>query len=437
MIIGINAAAAVKQPRTGVEEYTYQLIKHLTMLTEAREHRFFLFIPSFEKGGLRRIYRGKKIPPSPLFTKGGEKNLFDFPLPSNFEIKILRWPLPFLWTQIRLAWEIWRRKPDVLFMPVHILPFGAPKNSVVTIHGLEYEYWPEHYPFWHRLYLKWSTARALQRARRIIAVSENTKNDLIKFYNAKAEKIGVVHHGVSVCHSDPVAAGEESPANAGTGLGQAERSFAPLGMTTVEKPYLLYIGRIETKKNVQGVLEAYKILKEQYKIPHQLVLAGASGYGYKKIKKEIISSNKSCYAEIISTPYGIPKQVWDDKVTYHEKIVDLGYVSEEEKWQLLSNADIFLFPSFYEGFGIPVLEAQAAGASVITSYGSCLPEIAGEGALFVNPKNPAQIAEIVKRIIDDKILRDRLRQSGFENVKRFSWEKCARETLETILNFKG
>jgi len=406
MTIGINATAAVKQPRTGVEEYTYQLLKHLTMLTEAREHRFFLFIPSFEKGGLRRIYRSKKIPPSPPFTKGGEKNLFDFPLPSNFEIKILRWPVPFFWTQIRLAWEMWRHKPDVLFIPVHILPFGAPKNSVATIHGLEYEYWPEHYPFWHRLYLKWSTARALKRARRIIAVSENTKNDLIKFYNAKAEKIGVVHHGVSVCHSDPAAAGEESPANAGTGLGQAERSLAPLGMTTIEKPYLLYIGRIETKKNIQGILEAYRILKEKYNIPHQLVLAGVPGYGYKNLKLK---------AENLKL-----------------KMIELGYIDDAMKWQLLSGADIFLFPSFYEGFGLPVLEAQSVGVPVITSYGSCLPEIAGEGALFVNPKNPAQIAEIVKRIIDDKILRDRLIQSGFENVKRFSWDRCARETLKLL-----
>ena len=131
MIIGINAAAAIKQPRTGVEEYTYQLIKHLTMLPEARAHRFLLYTPSAVLGA------------------GG----FDFPLPPNFEIKVLRWPLPFLWTQIRLAWEMLVRSPDVLFIPVHILPFGAPKNSIVTIHGLEYEYWPQGYSFWRRFYL--------------------------------------------------------------------------------------------------------------------------------------------------------------------------------------------------------------------------------------------------------------------------------------------
>ncbi len=114
------------------------------------------------------------------------------------------------------------------------------------------------------------------------------------------------------------------------------------------------------------------------------------------------------------------------------KIKELGYVSEEEKWQLLAGADIFLFPSFYEGFGLPVLEAQTVGVPVVTSYGSCLPEIAGQGALFVNPANPAQIAEAVKQVIDDKLLRDKLIQLGYANVKRFDWEKCARETLKVL-----
>jgi len=106
MIIGINATAAIKQPRTGVEQYAYQLIKYLTMLPEATEHRFFLY----------------------LSAEVLKKNCFDFSLPENFIIKDLRWPLPFLWTQIRLAWEMLRRPPDVLFVPVHILPLIHPDN---------------------------------------------------------------------------------------------------------------------------------------------------------------------------------------------------------------------------------------------------------------------------------------------------------------------
>ncbi|KKT27231.1 MAG: AprM [Parcubacteria group bacterium GW2011_GWA2_43_9b] len=430
MMIGINAAAAVKQPRTGVEEYTYQLIKHLTMLTEAREHRFLLYLPVEArrmKAGetevivnLSTSFRSAQgISPeqaSRSRAAGASKaNLFDFPLPLNFEIKILRWPLPFLWTQIRLAWEMWRRKPDVLFIPVHILPFGAPKNSVATIHGLEYEYFPKDYSLWRRLYLRWSTKRAARRAKKLIAVSESTKNDLIKFYGADAGKIEVVYHGVNF--SNPslpllnLRGGEIHP----NPPFQKEGEISPLNLRGSEgelcKPYILYIGRIETKKNIQGILETYKILKEQYNIPHELILAGAPGYGYDNLKFKIANLKL--------------------------KITEIGYIDEATKWQLFSKADVFLFPSFYEGFGLPVLEAQSAGVPVVISYNSSLPEIAGEGALFVNPLNPAQIAEAVKSIIDDKILRDRLIKLGFENVKRFSWEKCARETLDTLLNYKS
>jgi len=357
MTIGINAAAALKQPRTGVEEYTYQLIKHLTMLPEAREHRFFLFVPNLPKEG------------------------FGFPLPENFIVKKLNWPLPFLWTQIRLALEMLFKSPDILFVPVHILPFFHPKKSVVAIHGLEYEYWPQCYSFFRRWYLRWSTKSALKRARRIITISENTKDDLLKLYGGDAGKIEAVLHGVS-------------------------KPEVKIKMKNINEPYLLYLGRIETKKNIRGILEAYEILKEKYKLPHKLILAGAPGYGYGNLKFKIKNLKL--------------------------KIIELGYVSEDEKWQLLLNADIFLFPSFYEGFGLPVLEAQAAGAPVITSDNSCLPEVAGEGALLVNPQNPAQIAKAAIAIIDDKVLRDRLIQLGYENVKRFSWEKCARETLNIL-----
>ena len=403
MIIGINTTAAIKQPRTGVEEYIYQLIKHLTMLPGAGQHRFLLFVPSFEKGGLGRILDQRKIPPSPPFLKGGGNSYFDFPLPQNFEIKILKWPLPFLWTQIRLAWEIFRRRPDILFIPVHILPIFHPKNSFVTIHGLEYEYFPKYYPLLHRLYLRFSTKYALKHAKKIIAISESTKKDLVKLYDGDAGKIEVVHHGVNVI-----------PAKAGI----QESGFRLKAGMTISKPYLLYLGRIEQKKNLEGILKAYRILKEKYQIPHALVLAGAPGYAYKNIKYQISPAS--------------PSEAGRANIKTKEDVILTGFVGEDEKLQLLGNCGIFLFPSFYEGFGLPVLEAQTAGVPVITSFNSSLPEIAGEGALFVNPRNPEQIAQAVKSLIDDKNLRDKLIQSGFKNLKRFSWEKCAGETLKII-----
>jgi len=387
MTIGINAAAALKQPRTGVEEYCYQLIKHLTMLPEAKAHRFFLYVPKSDTN--TRIH-----------LNDSNNKYFDFELPINFEVRKLNWPLS-MWTQIRLASHMVFNKPDVLFIPVHVLPRFHPKNSVVTIHGLEYEYFPEYYPFWFRNYLCWSTRYAVKHARKIIAVSENTKRDIIKFYRADVGKIEVVYHGVKISRCD---------------VHSSDYIFHDREICNQGKiPTLLYIGRIELKKNILGILEVYKILKEKYKISHELILAGAPGYGYEKIKLAL--------TENIS-----PLQ----RRNVLRQVRELGYVSEAEKWKLLRGADAFLFPTFYEGFGMPILEAQAAGVPVVSSNVSSIREVARDSALLIDPNNPEQIAQAVYKIIDDKALRDKLIELGFDNIKRFSWEKCARETLRIM-----
>ena len=376
MRIRINAKAAVQENRTGVEEYAYQVIKHLTLLPEAKAHQFFLLVPK---------NRYKK---------------FDFPLPENFIIKELYWPFPFFWSQIRLTWEMLINPRDVFFVHVHVLPFFCPKNSVATIHGLEYEHFPQHYPRWGYYYLRWNTKNVLRRARNIIAVSESTKQDLIKLYQGQADKISVVLHGWDVGK-------EKGPETQNPSQCSPKKSTLP---QHIKKPYLLYIGRIETKKNIQGMLEAFTILKEKFHVPHKLVLAGGKGYGYKILHSQL--ANFKNKADVILT----------------------GYFPQADKQPLLSNAEVFMFPSFYEGFGIPILEAQASNLPVVTSFVSSLPEVAGEGALFIDPNNPTQIAEAVYKIISDQAVRDSLIALGQENIKKFSWEKCARETLNAIIS---
>jgi len=355
MIIGINALAAFKQPRTGVEEYVYQLIKHLTELQESKKHSFILYT--------------------------SDNSNFNFQLPNNFEIRRLKWPLP-MWTQIRLSAEMIRNKPEIFFIPVHVLPLVHSKNSVVTIHGLEYEYYPKMYPLKHLKYLRWSTKYALKNARKIIAVSENTKNDLVKLYGANPEKIKVVYHGV-----------------------EKGQSFQGIKGQSLKSPFILYVGRIELKKNITGILEAYKILKKKYQVPHKLILAGTEGYGSEEILKNVKNND----------------------------IVFSGYVPEEEKMLLFKKAEMFILPSFYEGFGMPILEAQAANCPVITSNISSMPEVAGEGAVLIDPNDIEQIAEAMYKIICDKEFKKRLIQEGQQNLKRFSWQKCAQETSEILL----
>ena len=355
MIIGINAVAAFKHPRTGVEEYVYQLIKHLTMLENSKKHRFILY--------------------------NQNKNNFDFKLPDNFKIKRLKWSLP-MWTQVRLSAEMIKNKPEILFIPVHVLPLVHSKNSIVTIHGLEYEYYPEMYPLKHLKYLRWSTKYALKNAQKIIAVSENTKNDLVKLYGADPEKIKVVYHGVNLLESK-----------------------SELENKNKEK-YILSIGRLETKKNIHGLIKAFNLLKKKYQVSHKLILAGTKGYGFKEIFNNVKNND----------------------------IIFSGYVPEEEKMLLLEKAEMFVLPSFYEGFGMPILEAQTANCPVITSNISSMPEVAGDGAILIDPNNVEQMTEAMYKIINDNEFKKRLIKQGSQNVKRFSWQKCAQETSQVLTN---
>jgi glycosyltransferase involved in cell wall biosynthesis len=368
MDIGINASAAFKEPKTGVEEYTHQLIKHLAISKKNSKHRFILYCGNVNDSYCHRLFPA---------------------LPDNFNINKLKWSF-FGWTQLRLSAEMAFKKPDLLFIPVHVLPLIHPENSVVTIHGLEYEYYPELYSRNRLAYLRFSTNYSLKHAKKIIAVSQTTKEDLIKLYEVDPEKIKVIYHGFSA----------------------PEKSFQFI-KTEKDKisssPYLLFLGRLETKKNTRGLIRAFDLLKEKYRLPHKLILAGPRGYGYKSVKNRINTSR------------------------HKEDIIEKGYVSREEKWRLLKNAELFLFPSFYEGFGLPILEAQSAGCPVITSNLSSMSEIAGKSAFLVNPERIEEITEAIYKIIKDQRHRENLTRKGYQNIKRFSWQKCADETLRALV----
>lgn len=365
MRIGIDASRAFDQNRTGIEEYSYQVIKHLT--DKLNSHQVVLYIRNNQR--------------------------INFKLPDNWKLKVVYFP--YLWTQIGLSIELLFHPVDNLLIPAHTVPIIHPKNTVVAVHGLEYEFCPRAYSLWERLYMRWSIKNSCRWAKKIIAVSNNTKKDLVELYKISEDKIKVVYEGVSLCHSELVS---ESRENMEKILKQVQ-----------DDKYFLFIGRLEERKNINGIVEAFEILKEKYKIPHKLVLAGKGGHGYEDIKNKILKSKNK------------------------ETIILPGFVADEEKEKYIKNADVFLFPSFYEGFGLPILEAQNVGVPVVTSNVSSMPEAAGNAALLVNPKKPEEIAEATFRLINDKNLRDDIINKGLENVKRFSWEKCAREISELIL----
>ena len=366
MAIGIDASRAFVKNKTGIEEYSYRVIEGLTEYL--REDPVILYLDS-------RINKLEYI---------------NFDLPEKWKTKFIR--APKFWTQIRLSLEMLFHPVDVLFVPAHTVPLVHPRNTIVTIHGLEYEFCPSAYSLFERIYMRWFIRRSCKWAKKIIAVSNNTKKDLMRLYKVPEEKIEVIYEGVS-----PKA--RLFPSSS-TALG----IFQSQALTK----YLLFIGRLEERKNISGVVEAFETLKKKFNVPHRLILVGKFGFGGEAIKSRIDSSE------------------------YKSDIILTGYVSDEDKFYLMANAEAFLFPTFYEGFGLPILEAQNFGVPVVTSNISSMPEVADGSAVLVDPKRPDEIAGAVYKLISDESHKNDIIKKGYENVKRFSWEKCSKKIAELI-----
>ena len=372
MFIGIDGSRAFLPERTGIEEYSYQVIKHLR--ESLQEESVFLYMRPEQE--------------------------VDFELPKNWQVKKL-WA-PRLWTQVRLSLEMLLHPVDTLFIPAHTAPIIHPRKTIVTIHGLEYEFCPEAYSFLERWYMRLSIRFSCVAASTLIAVSENTRKDLISLYGVAKEKIVVISEGYEQNFKFR-SKNFESNQNSRISELKIESKFK-----IQNSKFILFIGRLEERKNVVRIIEAFEILKTKYQIPHQLVLAGKQGYGYEKIRLQIADCR------------------------FKNDIQELGYISEEEKWELLRGADVFVFPSLYEGFGIPVLEAQSVGVPVVTSNTSSLPEVGGDGATYVDPLSSEAIAEGIQEVLSDEAFRSGIIEKAIRNRDRFSWKKCANEIANIL-----
>lgn len=315
---------------------------------------------------------------------------------SNYTVKKI--PFPLLWTQTRFAFEIFRDAPDVLWMPVHNTPICRRKNLkiVVTIHDLAFKIFPDYFPKKDLVKLNKLSDLAISNADHIIAVSNSTKNDILKFYpQISKEKITVIYHGF-----DPELFQRE--------LSQEEWESILKSYNLKPKSYLLYVGAIQPRKNLEVLIEAFEKIKE--KNPElKLVFAGAPAWKYQTTLDKIAASKVS--GDIIVT----------------------GNLEFEKISTLYQYAKMLVFPSLYEGFGIPVLEAMAAKVPVILARNSSLVEVGGEAALYFETENSTDLASCMQRIIEDDVLSGELVRKGSEHAANFSWEKCARETLDILL----
>jgi len=360
MLIGVDASRASGKEKTGTENYSRNLILNLAKID--RKNNYILYLkPDYDTE-------------------------FDH-LAKNFRLKII--PAKRFWTQIGLSREMLLKKPDVLFVPAHILPPITPAKTVVTIHDLAWKYFPGAYSHSEIRLQKLAISRAIKKKSQIIAYSLSTLLDLKKYFNLDNSRLSFVPMGFN----PEKFAVEKSKSN-------------PLD---INGPYILSVGRLETKKNIVNLIKAYILLRQERKIKEKLVLTGKPGFGYKEIEKTIES-------------LGLIKS----------DVIITGYVSDDDLRQLYVNASIFVFPSLYEGFGFPILEAFASGVPVVTSSISSMPEIAGNAALLVNPKKPFEITAAISQILNKPALKKSLISKGKARINLYSWETCAKETLKVL-----
>ena len=369
MLIGIDASRATAAQRTGTETYSLHLIRELLAL--GKGHRF-------------RLYFNQ--PPAP--------GLF----PDASEMRVM--PFARLWTHARLSREMRTAAPDLLFVPSHVLPLLHPERCVVTIHDLGFYYYPEAHTLSQNLYLRWSTRYNARIATRVIADSVATRNDLLRYYRVPGERIEVVYPG-----RDEALGPVRDPE-----VLQDVRARHGLS-----EPYLLYVGTLHPRKNLVRLVQAFSAFTKAMaagpakpKAEPQLVLAGQKGWLYEEILNQV------------------------RKLDLVDRVVFTGYVPDADLPAVLSGAVAFVFPSLYEGFGLPVLEAMACGTPVICSNVSSLPEVAGEAALQVDPLDVEALAEAIHWVISDAGLRATLVERGYEQVQRFSWQRCASQVLQVL-----
>lgn len=347
------------------------------------------------------------IAPGPLSVE-----IADFP---NIEVKtgeILKSFLHIPWQQTFLPLAVVREKPDIFWSPHHFLPplpGGIP--MVVTIHDLVWAVFPRDMRLVRRLAESVLMPAAVRRAARVIAVSNATAGDLLRYIPRSRGKVDVIHEApVPLMEEAPPTAGAgrtdvpgaapqipgiDSPIDAGSGSAVSSIGGAP---------YVLFVGSTHRRKNLRGLLRAYARLPEDLKMTYKLVVAGADAWGG-DIRKTI----REC---------GLAGRV-----------LRTGYVGRAELSALYRGASAFIMPSLMEGFGLPILEAMSCGVPVLTSDCTALSETAGDAALKVNPRSDAEISAGLIRILTDEALRRTLVSRGRARVAEFSWRKAADETL--------
>lgn len=362
--------------RTGVGQYTKHLTEALVKLDQGNHYTLFSF-----------LFLGRRAQ-LPIATTANLSYRFVRFIPGRVYNRLRKYHLA---PPIDL---LLLRRPDLVFYPNFMrYPLALGEPSILVVHDLAFKLFPDFIEAKNLKDLENNLGRSIRRASAVVAVSENTKRDIIKFYGTPDEKISVVPPAIDHEHFRPRSEEEIVAVRKKYGL---------------PENYVLYTGTLEPRKNVVGILDAYRQLPEELREKHALVLAGGKGWRDDAIQNHL----------------GELKQ--------KHQIFLPGYIDDTDLPALYSGASAFVFPTFYEGFGIPPLEAMACGVPVVTSGNSSLPEVIGEAGLTADPHDPAQIGAQVQKVLTDPSLANQLKESGLARAKEFTWDSSAREILKVV-----
>jgi glycosyltransferase involved in cell wall biosynthesis len=370
MIIAIDGNEANTKEKVGVSTYAFEILWGLYKLN----------------------YKSKNPVNFVIYLKSDPNN--DLPEENSFwKYRIIKGKKS--WVLLKLMPSLFKTpRPNVFFTPTHYLPPFAPAPKVFTIHDLGYLDFSEQfrkYDFWQ---LKYWTAISVFVSKHIIAVSESTRKDIVRRYPFASEKVVVIHHGYD---------GSRFNNKISKDLVRRVRK-----KYDIPENYILFLSTLKPSKNIEGLIDGFNLIKDEFP-GYKLVVAGKKGWFFEPIYKKV------------------------EELSLENRIVFTDYVQEDEKPALLAGAKVFALPSFWEGFGMDILNALSCGTPVVVSSVASIPEVAGNAGIYIHPDKPESIAWGLRKVLSlNDVSYNNLIKKGFKQAEGFSWEKSALKTLDLL-----
>ncbi len=371
MKIAVNTRLLLKDKLEGIGWFTFETMKRITR--SHPEHEFFFL---FDRKYSSEFIFSDNITPVVIHPQARHPILF------------------YTWFEHSIPNALKKIKPDLFISPDAYCSLRAKTKTLIVIHDINFEHYPEHLPWLIRKYYRYYTPRFAKRADRIVTVSSFSKNDIVSQYQVNPDKIDVVYNGVNKKY---------------TPINDSEKKVVKTEFSE-GRDFFIFIGALNPRKNLTNLFRAFDIFKRENGTKHKLVVVGEKMYWPGDIKTTF------------------------DKMDHKNDVLFTGRLGIDKLTKLVASAEALTFVSYFEGFGIPIVEAFKAGTPVITSNVSSMPEVAGDAAIITDPFNSDEIAKAMNDISTNTKLRNQLIEKGKQRAKLFSWEKTANELWHSILN---